>query len=185
MKMNWYTKLLGVTATCLILASVASAENPKGIEKQPADKEPTTDKEFVARALACEMAEMKFAQQAAKQSQNEDIKKMADKIQESHKTIRDSLMDKAKEMKMGVVEGLEPTVRERWQKLAKLKGLDYDREWLKGLMESNERSIKMYEKWSTEAKDTGLREIASNALKMDRTCLEKAQTLATSLKSDR
>jgi putative membrane protein len=183
--MNWYIKILGVATTCLVLASAASADSPKVIEKKPVDKEPTTDQEFLVRALACEIAEVKFAEQAAKQAQSDDLKKMADKIQDTHSKIRDSLLEKTKEMKIGVVEGLQPAVRKRWEQLAKLKGADYDRAWVKGLIESNQHAVRMYEKWSTEAKDAGLREIATTALKADRTCMEKAQTLATSLKSER
>src|ERR1700704_2080370 len=112
-------------AVVLLVASVAAAEKP--VEQTAPDKEPTTDQQFVVRALACEMAEAKFAEQAFKQAHSEQVREFAKTVAEEHIRLRKTLMDKAKEMKVAVVEGLERSHRERAQRLAKLEGAEFDR----------------------------------------------------------
>src|SRR5436305_6381379 len=117
--MKYLTTQFGALAMILALALAVQADENKLIEKKPADKEPATDQEFLVWALACEMAEVKFADQAIKSASNVDVKKLAQKVHDDHQKIRDSLLDRAKEMKVAVVEGLEKEHREMYTRLSK------------------------------------------------------------------
>jgi putative membrane protein len=168
-----------VLTSCLVLAFAVQARGQKLIEKTD---EPRTDQEFIARAISCEVAEVKFAERALKQSSNEDVKKLAQKVIEQHMKMRDMLLEKAKDMKVAVVEGFEKSHRDTFEKLAKLEGKDFDREYLRYLVEDHEKGMKMYEKWAKDARDATLRDIAGRAQLTAKDHLEQARQLSTKLK---
>jgi putative membrane protein len=166
----------------LALALMVRADENKLIEKKPAEKEPTTDQEFLVWALACEMSEVKFADMALKSASNDSVKKLAQKVHDGHMKVRDDLLNEAKEMKVAVVEGLEKHHREMYAKLGKLEGGSFDREYLRYLVEGHEIGVKMYQKWAKEARNSTLRDIASRALLNTKDHLEQAQQLQARLK---
>jgi putative membrane protein len=167
---------------CLPLMMTARADDDrKLVERKPAG-EPTTDQEFLVRAIACEVANVKFAEKAAKNASNEAVRKMADTIAEEHKKIRDNLLEQAKKMKLGVVEGLDKEHREQYDRMSKLEGKEFDREYVRCLVEGHEKSAKMYKKWSKDAKDAGLREAAEGAMTKVSDHLDHAKKLLAKVK---
>jgi putative membrane protein len=154
----------GVLCLPLVLATAAPADDEKKplVERRPAG-EPTTDQEFLARAIACEVANVKFAERASRNASSEDVRKMADTVAEEHKKIRDSLIEQAKKMRLGVVEGLDKEHRDQYDRMSKLEGKEFDREYVRCLVEGHEKSAKLYKKWAKDAKDAGVREAAEAA----------------------
>jgi len=144
---------------CLPLAMTAFADEAKKplIERREAG-DPTTDKEFLIKAIACEVANVKFAEKAAKNASHEDVRKLAQTIVDDHKKVRDELMEQAKKMRLAVVEGLDKQHRETYDKLAKLDGKEFDKEYMTCLVDGHEKAVKMYKKWAKDAKEAGVRE---------------------------
>src|SRR6266702_1815669 len=106
--MNRFAQYGLAVVLALVLGLSAVAEDPKKpIERKPADKEPANDQEFVVKAIACDLCEAKMGERALKQAQSDDVKNFAQKMINDHTKNRDLLMDRAKEMKVAVVEGLE------------------------------------------------------------------------------
>src|SRR5262249_49807097 len=101
------TCLAGVGLWLPLLLTASADEGGKLIERKPPGREPTNDKEFLVWAVACEVAECKSAEKAAKNANDPDVKKMAQKVLDDHKKLRDSLLEQAKKMRIAVVEGLE------------------------------------------------------------------------------
>src|SRR5262245_58284674 len=128
--MSLWKASLAVALAWLALVAAAPADRPALVEKKPAGKEPTTDKEFLAWAIACETAEVKFAEQAAKTTGSAGVKKLAQGLSDDHAKVRDELLQKAREFKLAVVEGLEKHHREAFARLGKLSGDRFDREYL-------------------------------------------------------
>ena len=181
--MNRSRNLLGLAAAWLVLALAAQAvEDRPLIEKKPAGKEPTTDQEFLIWAVSCEVSEVQFAERAVKKAKNADVRKLAQTILDHHTRSRDALLDKAKAMKVGVVAGLEKHHREAFDRLGKLEGEAFDREYARYLVEGHEKGVQMYQKWAKMASDSGLRDLASRALLHCKDHLEQARTLSAKLK---
>jgi putative membrane protein len=167
---------------CLpLLMSSAAGQDRKLVDRKPAG-EPTTDQEFLVRAIACEVAEVKFAERAAKNASNADVRKLAEDMAEHHKKIRDNLLEQAKKMRVGVVEGLDKEHRDQYDRMSKLEGKEFDREYVRHLVEGHEKSVKMYKKWAKDAKDAGLREAADSALNKRQDHLDEAKKLQAKIK---
>src|SRR5438067_4946800 len=73
--------LLGLAGFLVLAIAVQAVEDRPLVEKKPA-KEPATDQEFAVWAIACEIAEIKFAERALKQTKNERVKEFARHIRE-------------------------------------------------------------------------------------------------------
>src|ERR1700733_666568 len=101
------TKELVLALTmALILPLAVRAEDKKVVEKSDPKAGPRTDQEFVAWALAADLAEIKCGEYAAKHAENQDVRKFAQHMVDAHTKHRDQLLKVAKTMKLAVVEGL-------------------------------------------------------------------------------
>lgn len=149
---------------CLPLA-VAAAPQEKGtlIDRKSADREPASDREFLVRAIACEVAEVKFAEKAEKSATDADVQKLAAMIAKDHKKVLDGFMEHAKKEKVAVVEGLEKSHREQYDRMTKLDGAAYDREYVRWVADHHDKAGKLYKKWAKDATDADLRALAEKA----------------------
>ncbi len=151
MKLFRHTML---TFAFLVFAVSVRAEDRKLIEKKRADKEPATEQEFLVKAIADDIAEIKLAELAVKKSKSKDVERFARKMIDDHRKNRDMLLARAKVLKLGVVEGLEKEHKERMARLSKLEGDAFDREYMHCMVEDHEQDVKMYETWSKKVKDS-------------------------------
>lgn len=164
-------------AAMIGFAGVASAE-----DKQTEVREPASDQEFVVKAIACEIAEIKLAELAKKQTQNADVTKFADTVIADHTKLRDALMERAKAMKFAVVEGTEKEHRDTAAKLAKLTGDDFDREYAAHMVEGHEKAIKAYEGWTKKVSDADLAKLVNDSIPTLKDHKKQAEELAAKLK---
>src|SRR5437763_14898448 len=109
------------------------------------DREPATQQEFLAKAIATDMAEIKLGELALKQASNDDVKRFARKMVDDHSKHRDMLLERARVHKLAVVEGLDKEHQEKKDRLSKLEGKDFDREYMKCMVEGHEKALKMYQ----------------------------------------
>ena len=172
---------LPILSAVLVLTFALRAEGQLNQKKSPS-KSPENDQEFIIWAVSNEVAEVKLAEQALKKSSGEEVRKLTERVFAQHRASRDLFMDRAKAMRIAVLEGLETRRRETQDRLAKLAGQTFDREYLRHLVESQEESVKLYEKWAKDARDSTLRDITSRALLVDKDHLEQARQLLARLK---
>lgn len=179
--MKSFMKFAGTVAFSLALCLTSRADNKKIIEKTEA-REPKTDQEFLTHAIACEIAEVKTAELALKTSKNEDVRRFANRMITDHSKSRDALLERAKEIKLAVVEGVAKEQRERMEKLSKLEGSAFDREYMQCETEGHEIGLKMWEKWSLDAKEQNIRDLAKRSAAVVKEHLEMAREISKKLK---
>jgi len=167
--------VLGLAFT---LSAGADQKDRPLIERKPLDKDPANDVEFVAMALAGDIGEIKMAEMALKKSKNEDVRKFAERMIRDHTMSRDSLLERAKDLKVAVAEGLEPNKREMMDRLSKLEGSDFDNEYWRMMVMDHEKALRMWEKFSRDAKDEKLRELARKTVPTVKEHLEHARRFA-------
>ena len=164
----------------LLLGLSVSADEKKPIEKREA-KEPATDQEFLMHAIACEVAEVKISEYVAKNTGNEDVRKFATRMVEDHTKLRDKLTERARDFKLAVVEGMDKDKQAKFEEMKKLKGSDFDREYMKCMIEGHEKALRYYEKWS-DAKTESIRDLAKAAVPTIREHLAHARQVHAKLK---
>src|SRR6058998_295694 len=88
------------------------------------------DEMFVVRAASCGVASVKFSEYAEKNATNSAVKSFAQHIAKEHARLNKELAEKSKNVKVAVVAGLEKDRKEKFDRLSKLSGAEFDREYL-------------------------------------------------------
>ncbi|MCI0457492.1 MAG: DUF4142 domain-containing protein [Gemmataceae bacterium] len=145
-------------------------------------RKPLPAEQFVAKALAAGIAEVKLSESAAKNAANADVRRFAQKLVEDHKKCNSELLEIAKDMKLAVVSGLDKTFQERINQITSLEGAKFDRAYMKHQVEAHEQAIQLFE---AQAKDTNnrLKTFAEKALPTLRAHLKEAREIRAKVDS--
>src|SRR5262245_43060802 len=140
------------------------------------------DKEFLGKAIAAQIAEIKLAELADRQAQSAEVKGFAKQMINDHAKLRDQLLDRAKALKLAVVQGLEKEYKEKMDRLSKLEGAAFDKAYMAEMVKDHEHALKEFESRSKTAQDQELRRVLTDALPRIREHLKHAQQVARDLK---
>ena len=156
--------VLGMTIGAALLCSVSGA---------PAADNAT--EMFLTKAMQGNMAEVKVGQLAQKKGQSEEAKKFGQMLQMDHSEANRKAMEIAKQI--SVMPPNEPNAQQKavYDKLSKLSGAEFDREFAKEIIEDHQKDIKEFE---NEAKKKGaVGEFAEETLPHLKMHLQMAESL--------
>lgn len=140
-----------------------------------------SDKEFLVKSFECGVSEVKVSQLAENRTQNEKVREFARQMVKDHQNLNNQLAEQSKNLKLAVVGGLDPTHKEIYDRLAQLKGEDFDKAFMKQVVTNHEKAVRLYE---AQAKGTSeLRQFAETALPTLRAHLNHARSLADTVKN--
>jgi len=145
--------------------------------------DPPSDKEFVARALACNILEEKLAERAVKHAQSQDVRDFAKRLVDDHALCNKKLLAVAAEMKLGVVAGLDAKSKETRARFDRLEPAAFDREFISHMVKEHEREIRTYEGVAKSTTNASLRTYVNDALPTLRKHLEEARKIAEKQKT--
>ena len=157
--------VLGMTIGAALLCSVAGV--------------PAADKAtemFLTKAMQGNLAEVKVGQLAQQKAQSEEAKKFGQMLQMDHLEANRKAMEIAKQM--GVTPANEPDALQKalYDKLSKLSGAAFDREFAKEMIDDHQKAIKEFE---NEAKKNGaVGEFAKETLPHLKMHLQMAESLS-------
>ena len=126
-----------------------------------------------------------MGEMALKQSKSDEVRKFAQRMIDDHGKARDTLLNVAKSMKVAVVEGTSPTKRERMDQLSKLEGTNFDREYMRYMVEDHEKAHKLFERGAKEVKDARLKEFAGKTVPTIHEHHEMAKKIRDSLEKQK
>lgn len=160
-----------ILASSLVHVNAADKELPLPI-----------DQKYVVRAVECAIAEVKFADTAVEKTKNPEIKKLAETIKNDHNACLEKFMAQAKTLKLGVVEGLSKDHQEAAANLAKLEGDEFDKEYVRGVIDRHEKLILSSDKQIKDGQVEGISTMSKEALVVMKTHLESARKVQANLK---
>ncbi len=167
-------------ARLIVFASVIGA----GLLAAPvlADDKPTSDNDFLIKAVSCSVGEAKLSDLAAKQASNEKVREFAARIVKDHKSLTEGLLEQAKGLKLGIVTGLEKDQKAKYDTLAKLKGADFDRQYMDDVVDALEKLNSGFAFESKDGKLDTLRDFAKKNETQVKKDLEEAKKIRDDLK---
>jgi len=145
------------------------------------DPKPANDVDFLAKAAACGVAEVKYSELAEKQANSQKVKDYARMLVEEHKKANDQLAEHARGLKTAILAGLEKDKQAVYDRLAKLRGDEFDRAYTKQMIEDHEKAIKLFEAQSKTGNHDKLKKFAEDNLPTLKKHLEQARSLADGL----
>jgi putative membrane protein len=122
----------------------------------------SADKDFVHDAATAGMAEVELGKMATERGANADVKKFGQMMVDDHTAAGDKLKRLAAAHNIPVPTALDDKHRDLRDKLAKLQGADFDREYMDAMVDGHEGVADKLEsridkenlaKWKTESND--------------------------------
>jgi predicted outer membrane protein len=92
------------------------------------------------------------------------------------------LLKRARGLKVAIVTGLDPDRRAVYKKLSKLRGADFDKEYMKTVVSDHEKAVKLFTSYSKSGKDEELRTFAKDTLPTLKKHLKQAREINDKLK---
>jgi putative membrane protein len=155
------------------LATTTRADDIKDLPK---------DKEFVARVVESTSSEIKLAELADARAANAEVRKFARKMSDEHTKCRKDLLEKAGDLKIAVVTGLSKEHQDAMKRLGELKGAEFDRAYLKNVMERHEKTINLFHGQIKLGTNQKITTFAEKTLPMLQAHLEEASKIQQKIK---
>jgi putative membrane protein len=159
---------LAALAGLLALAPVLAQSNSKS-SLNPYDKK------FVWNAAVGGMEEVQLGQLAVQKASNADVKNFGQRMVDDHSKANDQLKSIASQKGVTLPTNLPPDKKKDVNKLSKLSGAAFDREYMSMMVKDHKKDVSEFEKESKQAKDSDLKSFAQSTLPILRDHLKMAE----------
>jgi putative membrane protein len=163
-------KFLPLALLAAFLASSAyAAEKPSQI--------------FLKKAIEGNFAEVEMGKLSQQNGQSENVKKFGQTLIDDHSAANQKAMDIAKSIGVTPPEGPNPKQRADYEKMSKMSGAQFDRDFATHMVADHEKDIAEYKKEAKQADAAG--EYAKGQIDVLQQHLQTAKSLKTSKTSSR
>jgi putative membrane protein len=139
-----------------------------------------TPESFASAAASISRAEIELGQLAMERTQDAKVRQYAQLMVRDHKAQADALKKLASQQKIQLPQALDPKHQGIKQKLIRLNGADFDREYARTMVQGHDDAVALFESASQAPQLTSeLKEFAANNL----TKLKQHRGLAHSLEA--
>jgi len=161
--------LTGIALAGLLIAvpTVAAAQTPA---RRDAGKDSSTakmaraDEKFMKDAAAGGMAEVQMGQLAEQHAASDAVKQFGKRMATDHKKAGDELKQLASRKGGTLPTALDASHQRLYDRLSKLNGADFDREYMKEMVKDHDKDVKAFRKEADSGKDADLKAWASTTL---------------------
>jgi putative membrane protein len=138
----------------------------------------TSDQDFLVQSVSHNVAMVKLSEMAEREAGGEEVKAFARTIVKEHGRVNERLLEAARDIKVGILTGLEKDRRAIQDRLAGMKGAAFDREFLKQVVADHQRAVGLFEWEAKNGTNVELRKFAVSTLPALREHLKMAQSLS-------
>jgi putative membrane protein len=124
----------------------------------------SSDKKFMEKAAQGGMAEVKLGQLATQKAQSDQVKQFGQRMVDDHSKADDKLKQLASTKAVTLPTTLDKSTQKEYDKLSKLSGADFDREYMKHMVSDHKKDISDFKSEANKAKDADLKQFASSTL---------------------
>ncbi len=122
------------------------------------------DQKFVEEAAHGGMAEVEAGKLAQKQASQASVKAFAEHMVTDHTRANDQLKQIAMTKGMTLPTELDRSHKRNVEKLGKLQGADFDRDYMKMMVADHKKTVSLFEKEAKSGKDPELKQFAATLL---------------------
>lgn len=158
-----------------ILLAQATSPSPGSPATAPT-KARNPDRKFVEEAARGGMAEVEAGKLAQKQAAAAPVKAFAEQMVADHTKANDQLAQIAMTKGIEVPTEADRSHKRSLEKMGKLQGAEFDREYMKTMVADHKKTVSLFEKESKSGKDPELKKFAATLLPDLQKHLQMAQT---------
>jgi putative membrane protein len=171
--MNRLARILTCALAVAVTSSATAADDQNKL---------TTDEQFVQQAITLSFAEIKLSEVAAKNAGSEKVTAFANKMVKEHKELNQRLVERARDLKIAVLAGLEKKNKAEIERLAELKGAEFDREYMKDIVQGHEKLLKLFVAEGKSGVNVDLKTFARETTPAIRDHLKEARAILAEVK---
>lgn len=133
------------------------------------------DRKFIENAAEGGLAEVQLGQLAAQKAQSPEVKQFGQKMVDDHSKANDQLKQIASSKGVDLPTDLKSADKREHDRLSKLNGADFDREYMKHMVSDHKKDVSEFEKEAKSGKDADVKSFASSTLPTLQQHLQLAQ----------
>ena len=164
------TKLTVALAACaLLVASPAVLSQSKDTKESSAKSEAkkgglaSQDRKYFDEMAQANLAEVQAGRLAQKKASSDDVKKFAQHMVEDHGKMLDEQRSMAKSKNVSLPKQPKKEQQSAMKKLERASGGEFDRAYMKQMVEDHEKALKLVQDAAKNAKDPELKQAAEKA----------------------
>ncbi len=142
----------------------------------------SADKEFMDKAAQGGMEEVQLGQMAASKAQNADVKAFGQKMVQDHSNANTELKSIATQKGATLPTEVSAKQKEDMDKLSKLSGAAFDKEYVKMMVADHEKDVADFQKQSDSGTDAELKSFATKTLPTLKSHLEMIKGMNAKMK---
>jgi putative membrane protein len=136
------------------------------------------DKEFVMQAAQGGLAEVRLSEIAQQRATTAAIKKFAQQMVTDHTRLNKEITDLAGKEGINIPKEVDAKHRTHIEKLSKLSGNDFEREYMQHQVMAHEKAVEMFRHQAKSGQDEQIKALATKALPILEGHLRQARDLA-------
>jgi putative membrane protein len=122
------------------------------------------DHEFMTKVAESGMSEVELGQLALKQASSEDVKQFAQRMVDDHSKANEELKTLAASKSVTLPADAGQKNKAMIERMAKLSGAEFDREYMKHMVKSHNAGVALFEKEAQKGNDTETKAWAEKTL---------------------
>jgi putative membrane protein len=124
----------------------------------------SADEKFVKEAAQGGQAEVELGRLATTKASRPDVKQFGQRMVDDHSKANMQLMDIVRRKNLSVATELSGKHKSEYDRLSKLSGTEFDRAYVKLMVDDHKKDVSDFEKQASSAKDPDVRSFASETL---------------------
>jgi len=141
-----------------------------------ADKLSMGDSKFIKDAAAGGLMEVQLGKLAAEKAASPQVKEFGKKMEQDHSKANKELQQLASTKNVQIADKLEGKHKSTYDRLAKLSGERFDREYMKAMIDDHKDDVDNFKKQADKADDADVKKFAAKTLPTLEQHLELAQS---------
>lgn len=141
----------------------------------------STDQAFIRKAAEGGVAEVEFGKLATQKASSNEVKQFGQRMVDDHGKANDQLKSIAQQKNVTIPSQLAGQAKREYDRLAKLSGEQFDRAYMRMMVSDHRKDVNEFRRESKTAKDTDVKQFASNTLPTLEEHLKQAQQTASSV----
>lgn len=150
-----------------------------------ADKLSSSDQKFIKEAAEGGLMEVELGKLAADKASSEKVKQFGKKMEQEHGKVNQELQQLAASKSIDLPKKLEGKHKSTVDRLAKLSGDKFDREYIKTMIDDHKADVDKFQREADKASDADVKKFASKQLPTLKQHLELARSTGQQVGSSR
>jgi|SRR6185312_12104703 len=166
---HFKTGLINTVIVAITLVGTTSCNNPSKSETNASTVKSDTvnnsqDARFLSKASMINMEEIQLGQLAQKDATMDDIKEFGKMLEEDHTKSQSDVVALARKKSITIPSTLDSNAQSDYKKLSAETGTGFDKSFCNMMINGHKDAIALFEKESTQANDSDIRQWAVSVL---------------------